>query len=122
MTEPEIDQGDSAAARVDPVFRHARFEAIFIAALWALCTAYCCGYSYLYGYIRPGRELGRADIQPILGMPSWVFWGIFIPWIVCGAINIAFCVFLVKEDDLGADHAGDLDAQIREGAGEAPDA
>jgi hypothetical protein len=100
----------------DPVLRHARREAVIIALAWAAAAAYCCGYSYLFGYIRPGRPLGPNDVRPVLGMPSWFFWGVMVPWGVCGVFTVWFAGWFMAEDDLGRDHSEELDADIREGA------
>lgn len=99
----------------DPVLIHARREALIIGLVWLSCTVYSCSYSYLYGYIRPGHPLGPADIHPVLGMPSWVFWGIIFPWFLCALFTFWFAGFYMADDDLGVDHAAELQADIREG-------
>jgi hypothetical protein len=101
----------------DPVLRHSRREAIIIFLAWLAATVYCCTYSYLYGYIREGRPLGPEDVRPILGMPSWVFWGFMVPWGVCALFTVWFAGFYMKDDDLGSDHAAELEEDIREGVG-----
>ncbi|HEX8204218.1 MAG TPA: hypothetical protein VF590_27315 [Isosphaeraceae bacterium] len=105
------------ADRTDPVLRHARREALIILAAWVAATVYCCGYTYLFGTIRAGHPLGPEDVRPILGMPSWVFWGYMVPWAACGLFTAWFAGFFMTDDDLGADHAAELEADIREGAG-----
>jgi hypothetical protein len=99
----------------DPVLKNSRREAIIIGLTWLAATTYCCGYCYLFGYIREGRPLGVEDVRPILGMPSWVFWGIMVPWAVCGVFTIWFAGFVMTDDDLGVDHTPDLEAAIRAG-------
>jgi len=64
---------------VDPVLKNSRREAIIIALTWVAATTYCCVYSYWAGYNRAGQVLGPADVRPIWGVPSWVFWGILAP-------------------------------------------
>lgn len=100
----------------DPVLQHARREAIVIVALWLAAALFCCLYSYEHGYLRPGRNLGAQDLRPILGMPRWFFWGIVTPWVVCCVVSVLFAAFGMVNDDLGTDHAAELDADIREGA------
>jgi len=34
-------------------------------------------------------------------MPSWVVWGIAVPWIVADIFTVWFCFFYMKDDDLG---------------------
>jgi hypothetical protein len=101
---------------IDPVFKHARREAIIIFAAWLSATAYCCGYCYLHGYERPGQVLGAEDIAPVLGVPSWFFWGVLAPWAACALFIFVFAGFCIADDDLGADHEPELEDDIREGA------
>ena len=81
----------------------------------ALRTVYCCAYSYAFGYRREGRMLGVADIHPILGIPSWVVWGILAPWVACALFTFGFAGFFMADDDLGQDHSSELESDIREG-------
>ncbi|HEV3166254.1 MAG TPA: hypothetical protein VGZ22_19670 [Isosphaeraceae bacterium] len=98
----------------DPVYQHARREAIIILSVWALSTVYSCAYCYLFGYSRPGRVFGPADVQPFWGVPSWVFWGILAPWAACAVFTFWFAGFYMADDDLGKDHAAELESDIRE--------
>jgi hypothetical protein len=105
--------------QVDPVYKNAKREAIIIGLVWLAATLFCCFYSYAYGYIREGRELGVDDLDPILGVPSWVFWGYLVPWGVCSLFTFWFAGFCMADDDLGRDHSSELEADIRErGLGE----
>lgn len=99
----------------DPVLKNSRREAWVIIAAWGAATLYCCAYYYLFGTIRPGRELGVGDIHPTLGMPSWFFWGVIAPWVACGLFTVWFAGFVMAEDDLGADRSDRLDDEIRDG-------
>jgi hypothetical protein len=98
----------------DPVLINARREAWIIAGAWLAATLYCCTYYYLFGLIRADRPLGREDVRPVLGMPSWFFWGVMLPWGVCGIFTFVFAGFFMVEDDLGKDHAADLETRIHE--------
>jgi hypothetical protein len=107
--------GNALTPKTDPVLRNSRREAIVIALAWLISTVYSCGYCYLFGYSRPDRPLGPQDIHPILGMPSWVFWGIMAPWAVASLFTFWFAGFVMKDDDLGKDHAPELESDLREG-------
>ena len=98
----------------DSVLVNARREAWAIASAWLAATIYCCAYYYLFGLIRTNHPLGSHDIRPILGMPSWFFWGVMLPWGLCTLFTIYFAGFVMTEDDLGEDHASDLEKQIHE--------
>ena len=102
----------------DPLLKHSRREAVIILVVWAAATAWCCGYSYLHGYDRPGRTLGASDVNPILGIPSWVLWGYLVPWAICGAFTVWFAGFYMADDDLGEDHTADLERKIHEEGGD----
>lgn len=106
----------------DPTYRNARREAIVILCAWLASTLYCCAYAYLFGYDRAGRPLGVGDIRPVLGIPSWVFWGVMVPWLACSAFTVWFAGFRMADDDLGADLAAELDRDIREAAEHGGDA
>ncbi len=90
----------------DPVVVHARREAIIIGLAWLACTLYCVVASYLLGYTTPDRPLGRADVRPILGIPSWVVWGYLAPWFACGLFTVWFASRFMVDDDLGDDGDG----------------
>ncbi len=98
----------------DPVLRNSRRETKVILVVWAASMVYCCVYCYLFGYIRDDRPLGLDDLNPILGIPSWFFWGVLVPWGVCGVFTIWFGAFYMTDDDLGSDHATELEKDIRE--------
>ncbi len=103
----------------DPVVRNARREAIIIGLVWLAATIYCCLFSWKYGYGTPDHPLTRDDVQPILGVPWWAFWGYLVPWGVCALFTIGFAGFFMVDDDLGLDHAAELQADIRDGSGDA---
>jgi hypothetical protein len=99
----------------DPVVTNARREAIVIGLAWLAATVYTCAYCYAFGYTRPDAPRVVADIRPVLGMPSWFFWGVMAPWAVCAAFTFWFAGFYMADDDLGSDHTPELESDIREG-------
>lgn len=103
------------ARAVDPTYENARKEAIGIGLIWLVCTVYCCVYCYFFGYNVDGMAKTVDDVRPIWGIPSWIVWGVFAPWVVCTFINIWFAGFYMADDDLGRDHAAELEDDIREG-------
>lgn len=99
----------------DSVLKNSRREAIIIGVVWVVSTIYCCAYSYWAGYERPGQKLGPDDVHPIFGMPSWIFWGVIVPWVACSIFIFWFAGFYMSDDDLGKDRTSELEADIREG-------
>lgn len=98
----------------DPVLQHARREAILITIIWSAATLYCCLTCYFLGYNRGGHVLGPSDLGPVLGAPRWFFWGVLVPWGVCGALSLGFTGFVMIDDDLGEDHSAELEKDIIE--------
>ena len=103
----------------DPVFLHARREALVIVALFSAFCLWSIYVCYNYGFMGPDDQ--QATVKIILGMPSWVFWGLFLPWIAVDAVAVWFCFFFMKADDLGEAHEGEeTEHQVRmPGAGPA---
>ena len=82
----------------DPVYRHSKREAIFILILWAGSFAWTVPYCYFNGY---QTTQDNWTLELTFGLPSWVVWGVAVPWVVCGIISILLCFFLIQDDDLG---------------------
>lgn len=100
------------------LFRNARREALLVLTVFTLALVWTVGYCYLHGYYyrpedphRPEyhRWLVEAELasertpenfQQILGLPDWVFIGILLPWLMCGAFTFGFCIGMT-DDDLG---------------------
>ncbi|MEW4487094.1 DUF997 family protein [Thalassoglobus sp. JC818] len=81
----------------DPVYRHSKREAIAILSLWAVSFLWTVPYCYAYGYRKAGEDL---ELQLFWGLPSWIVWGVAIPWVVCGVVAIGMCAFYIQDDDL----------------------
>lgn len=103
MPKPSHPIEDTAA--FDPVYLHARRETIVIICLFVGFLAWSITTCYALGYQLP------TDSEPLsttLGMPTWVFWGIFVPWIAVDLVAVWFCFFFMKDDDLGEGDADPL--------------
>lgn len=85
----------TSSSTVAAVLRSARREALFVAVVWVLACGYTVGYSALFGY---GQS---AAPTLIYGIPSWVLWGIFLPWSVTSLVTCWFAFFGMKDEDLG---------------------
>ena len=126
----------AAADQDDPLYLHAKREAKIILGLWAVCLVFTCTAGYLFGYnAHPpdpgatggsiGAAVGTLDgfnrdaaslSTPLgLGIPDWVFYSVILPWGFCIIATFWFCLFVFRDDDLGAN--ADLGAE----AGTEPD-
>src|SRR5258708_38169384 len=61
--------------------RQSAKEARFVVVLWLICCVYTVGYAALFAY--------KAQPNPLLllEMPSWVFWGVIVPWTLCTSLR-----------------------------------
>jgi type VI protein secretion system component VasK len=83
--------------REDPLLVSARREALAVLFLWLAFFGWTIGYSALYGY-GPQPEVGL-----VWGIPSWVMWGVFVPWTVCTIASTWLAWRFIADDDLGCD-------------------
>ena len=63
----------------------------------AVFLLWTVGSSYMLGY----RSDEQTIASRVMGMPSWVFWGVLIPWIAATVTTIWFSWFFVANDPLG---------------------
>lgn len=80
----------------DSTFLNTRREAVVIFGCWLVALVWAVPCCYFLGYHKTPEEL-----TTVLGIPSWVFWGIAVPWIVADVFTIWFCTFQMTDDDLG---------------------
>ena len=85
--------------QLDPVFVSARREASFILVLFAVCFVWALSVYYFDGYFPAKTPTGELPI--VMGMPRWIFWGIFMPWVFVDVVTIWFVFFFMKDNDLG---------------------
>jgi len=89
----------------DPVYLHAKRETGVIIGLFLLFFSYSITLCWFLGY-PSGTEVGQTP-KLILGMPAWVFWGIFVPWIVVDVVAYWFCFHFMVDDPLDDSVQGD---------------
>ena len=83
---------------LDPVYVHARSETTVIASLCILflvITLIICG---ALGYDKSPTEIAQVDAT--MGMPTWVFWGLLVPWVMVNILTTVFCFTWMSDDDL----------------------
>jgi len=84
--------------RLDPTFLNSRREAFVIFCLWLTGLVWAVSFCYFNGY---PSEFDAEQFQTIWGIPSWLFWGIFVPWLIADVFTVWFCFWHMKDDDLG---------------------
>lgn len=97
MSHPPPDSDASTEAdadRWDPTFLNTRREAGIIFCVWIAAMLWVIPVSYTGGY--SGQEL-----TTVLGIPSWVFYGVAAPWFLCSVFAVWFSLRYMADDDLG---------------------
>jgi hypothetical protein len=79
----------------DPVYRSALRESRWILLIWLINMLWVVGYCGLFGY-----HIEDQTLTTVLGMPSWVFGGIFMPWIVATTVICWFAVTQIEDHPL----------------------
>lgn len=88
---------------IDPVYLHARREAVVVLVIFAVFATYVLTVSYWLGFAATDADPpGEIELGPFGGMPRWVFWGIVIPWLAANVVTAWFCFLYMKEDELDA--------------------
>ena len=96
----------------DPCFVHSRREALVILCLWLVAMLWAVPFCHFNGYV---GHVDPENVKTIWGIPSWLFWGIAVPWIVADLFTVWFCFFFMQDDDLGEVQEGSgLDEDIAE--------
>ena len=80
---------------LDPDFLRSRREALWIVAAWCVCLAWTVGFGALFGYDLEGETIGTT-----LGMPSWIFWGVALPWLLAMLFSIGFALLVMRDQPL----------------------
>ncbi len=71
----------------------ARREAFYIGGIWCLFAAWVLGYAAWGAYPQDPRSMTLT-----FGLPTWVLWGIALPWCVASAVTIVFCLGVLKDE------------------------
>jgi len=79
----------------DPLYVNAKREAWWILAAFLVCLVWTVGYSALFGY-----EIDASELTLVMGMPSWVFWGIFVPWMSATVFSVWFGLSYMNDDSV----------------------
>jgi hypothetical protein len=97
------DKTDLAAS-----FRQTRRELWVMLAAWIVFAAWTIGYNATHAFT---EEASLPD--PVLGMPRWITFGIFTPWMVAVVLTTWFAMRFMKDTPLH-DGAPETEAE-REG-------
>ncbi len=100
MTSPLPPPGDEYEP--DPLFVDSLREAGWILLMWVACFVWTLSFCLTNGYPKPG-DVNPETFSTVLGMPAWVAYGIALPWLIADVVTIWFCIFRMKDADLGTE-------------------
>ena len=75
--------------------------------------AWTVPYCYLFGY-----DNDPETIRITLGMPSWVLWGVAVPWLAATVFSCWFALCYMKDDPLDGESGAEEGQPARPSAGE----
>lgn len=87
------DRNDSPP--LDPVFVNTRREAGIILVTWVVFLIWVIGYCSQNAY-----KPIEGELSITMGIPTWLFWGVFLPWLIAAAFTIWFGLFYMADDPL----------------------
>lgn len=96
----ELEQDDDLVP--DPIFVSGVVEGKWILLMWLGCFVWTMTVCLQSGY---ETDVTPATFPTVWGIPSWVAWGICLPWLVANIVTIAFCFGYMKDGDLGVDES-----------------
>ena len=80
--------------------KHAKrclFEARIVGVIITVCMICTSTYMAVNGYVSPEN---RPDTPELIGgIPAWVVWGLFVPWLIMIVITWCFALFVLKDDE-----------------------
>jgi len=90
----------SRTANFDTTYLNARREAFYILIVWIVAFSWTILYCHFNGY---QENVDPENLNLVLGIPSWVFWGIAAPWFFADIFTLWYALSYIKDDDLGED-------------------
>jgi len=91
----------------DPVFVQSLRESGVILLTWLACFVWTFTYCTRYGY---PTDVDPAAFPTVLGMPSWVVWGIVLPWSLANIVTLLFCFGFMQDATLEPDDVAEQTA------------
>ena len=81
-------------------FRVAWREMLIILVVWSVLCAWVVGVCAWQAYDEElSASLTGETITTVVGFPSWVVWGIALPWLVANVFTVWFCLAYMSDED-----------------------
>ena len=78
-------------------YRRCLKEAKLAAAIFLLAFLYCVAVIAAWGYPDPGERSPEPAL--VWGIPEWVVWGLFVPWLAMLGVTWWFALFVLRDDE-----------------------
>lgn len=75
-------------------FRSSLRELKWILAIWAVSFVWVFSYCAMFGYSTDN------EIKLTWGIPSWAFWGVFVPWTAATVVSCWFALTQMEDHPL----------------------
>ena len=85
----------SSKANYSPFYLQSLKELWVLIVGFSFFLAWSTIACYTIGYRAP--EVVAAEIT--FGVPSWIFWGIALPWTAASLFTIWYALFFIQDDD-----------------------
>ncbi|MEM7384345.1 MAG: DUF997 family protein [Verrucomicrobiota bacterium] len=72
----------------------ARRETWAILIGWTVFAVWVIGFAAARAYVPPDKE-----VEILFGLPSWVFWGVALPWVFANGFTFWWCCFYFQDED-----------------------
>lgn len=95
MPDATPDSSHSDDKELDPLFVHALREFKASLLIFVLFGIWVVGVSWWLS-----RPTEPDSTQITMGIPTWVFWGVAIPWVAANALIFWFCFRFMTDDPL----------------------
>ncbi len=96
INAPAAKPEEETTFEYDPAYINSLRELYVMGRLWVASLVWSMGYCAIFAYRSPDAN---EPVTIIWGVPSWVMWGIALPWIVSSVATIWFALFYIREDD-----------------------
>lgn len=93
--EPRSENSSAPTETLAESFTQSKRELKFILGTWLFFFSWVGLVCYWLGYLP-----GETKVPVLFGMPSWVVFGIALPWLLAIGVAVFFATRVMKDTDL----------------------
>ncbi len=103
------DGSETMPNELPSLLANSRSELRWMLGFWAVLLVWVVGYCWLFGYGDAGKMEAGKTPSTFLGLPSWVVWGVFVPWFLAAVFTSWFAIYWIADDDLNTSDSNTSD-------------